>query len=440
VRDTSSGFQGARSVSRPGDSHTPDEGTTGAATREPATHARLSAYWGRYWHLLVLGCWTAGWFAVLSPRGGIAWHFFTHGGALLFQGAPRGGALPGGLHLYANYPQLQIGPLAFVVTQGLRYLGPHQGLFATEVVLTVLGLYLVHAIERITLTVRPGLARQPIALRVTFLTGGAVFLVAWVELAAAFAHLDDALALALAVFAVQAVVAGRPVIAGLCIGLATDAKPWALVFLPVLLVLPVRAWWRAAVPALAVIGAAWLPFVLADPGTSAAMHYTIRNLPGSALRALGVNDRRTPSWDRAAQLIIGWVLGVIAVWRGRWSAVILLTMGARIALDPADHGYYTAGIMVGALLWDALGTRRPFPLWTVVSFAALNAVHALTKNSALLGQLRLGLVLAFTAAILLAPARWTWQRDPADTTSGSADPRGEALPQGVPEGHPAGQE
>ena len=51
-----------------------------------------------------------------------------------------------------------------------------------------------------------------------------------------------------------------------------------------------------------------------------------------------------------------------------------------------------------------LGTRRPIPLWTVTSFAALTAVHALTKDSALLGQLRLGLVVAFTAAILLSPA------------------------------------
>jgi hypothetical protein len=84
--------------------------------------------------------------------------------------------------------------------------------------------------------------------------------------------------------------------------------------------------------------------------------------------------------------------------------VILLGVGARIALDPADWGYYTAGILLGALLWDVLGTRRPVPLWTVTSFAALTAAHAVTNDSALLGQLRLGLVIAFTAAILLGPA------------------------------------
>ena len=131
------------------------------------------------------------------------------------------------------------------------------------------------------------------------------------------------------------------------------------------------------------------------------MRFTIRNLPGSALRALGVNTRRTPSWDRPAQLTVGWILAALAVGRRRWPAVILLGVGARIALDPADHGYYTAGIMVGALLWDMLGTRRPLPLWTVTSFAALSALHAVIKDSALLGQTRLGLVVAFTIVILL---------------------------------------
>ena len=204
--------------------------------------------------------------------------------------------------------------------------------------------------------------------------------------------------------AVRAAIAGQAVWAGLCIGLATDAKPWALVFLPILFLLPARAWARAAAGTLAAVAVAWLPFAIADHGTVAALHYTIRNLPGSALRALGVTDPRTPSWDRLAQLLAGWVLATAAVWRGRWPAVILLGVGARIALDPADHGYYTAGLLLGALLWDVLGTRRPIPLWTVTSFAALTAVHALTKDSALLGQLRLDLVLAFTAAILLSPA------------------------------------
>ena len=88
-----------------------------------------------------------------------------------------------------------------------------------------------------------------------------------------------------------------------------------------------RAGVLATITVLATIAAAWLPFVIADPHTVAAMHYTIRNMPGSALRALGISDPRTPSWDRPAQLLIGCALGVAAVRRGRWPAVILLGVG-----------------------------------------------------------------------------------------------------------------
>ena len=350
--------------------------------------------------MIALGCWALACFAFFARHGGKAWHFFTSGSALLF-----GGASTGGLHLYAGHPQLQIGPAAFVVTEGLRHLGPHQGVLAAEAVLMALGLCLLREITRIAFITDPGsgVARRPAVPGVAVLAGGAAFLASWAELAATFTHLDDAVALFLAVLAVRCAIAGRPVLAGLCVGLATDFKPWALVFLPVAFLPPARAWWRPAAGAGAVIAAAWLPFAVADHRTVAALHYTIRNMPGSALRALGVLDPRTPSWDRPAQLLLGCALAAIALRRGRWAAVILLGVGARIALDPADHGYYTAGVLAGALLWDLAGTRRPVPLWTLTSLAALTLVHAVTKDSALLGQLRLGLVLAFTAAILLGP-------------------------------------
>jgi hypothetical protein len=376
----------------------------------PRAAAGVAARAAGNWHLLVLGGWTLAWFAVLAPGQGIAWKFFTQGSGLLF-GAGRGW-LPSisGLHLYATHPQLQIGPLSFVVAQVLRHAGPDQGLVVAQVALSIVGLFLVQAIAGIAAQVRPSLAADPGRLRGTVLAGGAVFMIAWVELAVAYTHLDDALALALAVLAVRAVISGRPGMAGLCVGLAADAKPWALVFLPIVLSLPGRARWQAIAVALAAVAAGWLPFVLADPGTLAATgHFTILNLPPSALRALGVTDPRTPGWDRPAQLVVGWVLGTVAVLRRRWPAVILLGVGARIALDPAVHGYYTAGVLVGALLWDTLGARRPYPAWCLTSFAALNLAPLLTRNATVLGHVRLGLVLAFTAALLLGPDRWYWQ-------------------------------
>jgi hypothetical protein len=408
----------------------------------------------RHWLYLALGCWAAVWFAVLAPRGGIDWKFFTTGTSLLFGGHPAviggitggsdaagpaglpGPPPPGGLYIYGNYPALQMGPFSYLVTGALRQLAPDNGLAAAEVLLQAAGLLAVYLIERIALIARPSLAGTR-AFRLTLLAGGAAFLVAWSELAAAFAHLDDGLALLLAVLAVRAAVppapvtpspgpaqasprpatafpgpagASRslgwpPVLAGLCVGLAVDAKPWALVFLPVLLMFGTgRRGLLAFTAAALTIAVAWLPFYIADPGTLHAAKYLIRNEPMSALRALGVGDNYTPSWDRIAQAALGCGLGALAVWRRRWPAILLLAGGARIVLDPAAHSYYTPDVMVGALLWDLLGTRRPYPLWTITSFAALNLAPHVISSPAAQGTIRLALVAAFTVATLAFPA------------------------------------
>jgi hypothetical protein len=89
--------------------------------------------------------------------------------------------------------------------------------------------------------------------------------------------------------------------------------------------------------------------------------------------------------------------------------VLLLGVGARIALDPGVHGYYTPGIMMGALLWDLLGTRRPLPTWTVISFFALNLMPLLTTDNSMLGDIRLSLIVAFSVVILTGPADRLWR-------------------------------
>ena len=395
----------------------------------------------RGWLYLILGCWSIAWFMILAHRGGIDWKFFTTGTSLLFGGHPAviygitGGSAaagpaglpgpppPGGLHIFANYPALQMGPLAYLVTGVLRHLGPDNGLVAAEVFLQACGLLVVYLIERIAVSTRPALRSDP-AFTATVLAGGAVFMVAWSELAAGFAHLDDGLALLLAVVAVHLAISGHPLLTGLCVGLAADAKPWALVFLPVLLILGARdrdhrGLATATLAALVTLAVAWLPFFIADPGTLHATKYLIRNEPMSALRALGVRENYTPSWDRPAQVALGCALGALAVWRRRWPAVLLLAGGARILLDPAAHSYYTPDVMTGALLWDLLGTARPIPLWSMVSFAALNLTPLAIEGAATQGAIRLGLIAAFTAAVLL-PAAYATGSPPRHTRRGAS--------------------
>jgi uncharacterized membrane protein len=122
------------------------------------------------------------------------------------------------------------------------------------------------------------------------------FVPVWMYLAVASTHLDDVLALAGGVAALAAARAGRPVGAGLLLGLAADAKPWALGFSALLFLLPD---WQARLRGIGTtavtVAAAWVPFFLADPRSSRVLHFTIANTPLSALRALGFTDPRTPA-------------------------------------------------------------------------------------------------------------------------------------------------
>jgi hypothetical protein len=364
------------------------ERETGRAGRTAALAVRALPWWALVWFLVQL------------PGGGYSWHYFTQGAAVLFGGDEV--SPPGGLHLYADYPNLQIGPVTFVVAQLLRQLGPSQGMLAAQLFMMLLGLLVLRTVRDAARRLRPELDEH----RGTVAAAGAAFLVVWASLAVHFAHLDDALALTFAALAVRALAERNPALAGLCIGLAIGAKPWAAAFLPLVLAAPRGRRRYVGIYALGCAALAWLPFVLADPGTLNAAGYAIVNEPSSALRALGVTTAGTPSWDRFAQLALGCALGALAVRRGRWPAVLLLGVGARLALDPGVYDYYTAGLLLGTLCWELLGLRRPRPVWTLTAFAALYLAHFFAGSAALLGEVRLWTLLATTAAVLLLPDTW----------------------------------
>lgn len=350
----------------------------------------------------LLSGWSLLWFMIFNLHGGYSWHYFVQGSTLLFEGAAPGHP-QGGLHVYANYPQLQIGPLTFAVAEVLRQVGPLGGRLFAELVMTALGLVVLYLVEHIALTLRPEL-RWGDRFHYTMLAGGAAFVIGWTDLAAAYGHLDDVLALLCVALCAAALISDLPAIAGICLGLSVDSKPWALVFLPLILAVPSRVRRHAALWTVATIVVAWLPFVLADTHTLTVTQFTIVNEPSSALRALGVSAPSTPGWDRAAQIALGCLLGALAVYRRRWPAVIMLGVGARIALDPGVYGYYTAGVLLGAMLWDLLGLRRTAPIWTLASGAVLALSPVLISDASLVGDLRLWLMLVLVLVLLLAPS------------------------------------
>ncbi|HVV21032.1 MAG TPA: hypothetical protein VHF06_16470, partial [Pseudonocardiaceae bacterium] len=266
--------------------------------------------------------------------------------------------------------------------------------------MTLTGMVVLLVIEHIA-GVAPPRDAPSWTTTLTMLVGGGSFVLSWEMLAVHFAHLDDVLALALLAAAALAVTYGSPTLAGVCVGLASDAKPWALACAALLLAFHGRARWRALTTGAIVVVLAWAPFVLADPRTlHAAASFAIPNVPASGLRALGVTVASTPSWDRPVQIALGCLLGAAAVARGRWPAVLALGIGARIALDPSVYTYYTAGLALGVLWWDLVAHRRPIPLLSTLCFTGITLVLVITHNARTLGELRLWTVLVATVVML----------------------------------------
>ena len=382
------------------------------------------------WHWPALIAWTALWFSAKAAHGGQSWHFSAQGAQLLWEGATRHQA-PGGLDLFANYPRLQSGPLTFALAEPITWFGPHNGLVAAELVMTLLGLLALFAVERAAYAARPDV--PPSRIRWTVLGGGALLIPLWALTGVGYAHFDDVLALTFAALAVWAVAAGRAVLVGVWVGLAVDSKPWAAAFLPLLFALPASVRGahgrrRAALACLALVVLAWLPFLMADPNSLNAARFTIVNVPDSALRALGVHDPRTPGWDRSAQIAAGCLFGSLAVWRGRWPAAVLIGVCARIALEPNDYAYYFAGLLLGALCWDLLGSRRPQPVMTLSVTALVFALPALGVSPQFYGNIKLWTMVGATLAALLGPAapqpdrRTAGGPVPGDSASGRALP------------------
>ena len=381
--------------------------------------AQTAPVWSRVWSLLVRHRWWAltlwaGVCLALEAHGW-SWKLFYDGTRLFLGGHPSHLPGPGGLHIYASEPVLQTGPLTFLAAAPLVPLGLVTSFRVAAVGMTVLGLGVLRLLQGWALELASG---QPARARIqtATLVLGLVFVPAWVNLAAWYGHLDDALALAFSVLAVRALTARRPVLLGLLLGLAVVAKPVAIAFLPLVLVLPRRQWWRSMGAGAAVVGLSAAPFLLAAPQTlSAAGGFRIPVEAGSVLRLLGVTAAATPPWDRPVQLLLALALGLAAVRRGRWPAVLLLAVDARILLDPSVNTYYAAWLLVGTVTWDLwraggsgarTGLRAPLSLlgFLMLFVPALGPVASVVGVT---GQawLRAGFVIGSAVAVLVGPGR-----------------------------------
>jgi hypothetical protein len=301
----------------------------------------------------VVVAWASWWYWHMRSVSGLSWHFFADGSGFLLHGS--------GLGLYADHPELQTGPLSLAVAALLRPLPAHEAKAVALVAMAALGPLLLAALAPMV---------APSRRTGRLLLVGLLLVPAWMVLAVRWGHLDDVLAMTAAVLAVRAVGAGRPVLAGVALGAAVAAKPWAVGFLPLLLALPrdrVRAFGAAALTG----AAAWLPFALAHRSTLRALHPRVALVPASGLHVLGARGQLIPWWGRPAQLLLAPAVAAAATLTGRWPGVLLVAVAVRLALEPQDNAYYIGAAALAAAVFDLLGTSSVIPWTTLVTVVAL---------------------------------------------------------------------
>jgi hypothetical protein len=295
----------------------------------------------------LVAAWTAFWAWHMWPLSGISWHFFAEGSKFLLHGS--------GLNLYADHPQLQVGPLSLAVAALLRPLPASVARSVALVAMTTIGPLLLAVLAPLV---------APARRQLRLLLAAALVVPAWTVLSVRWGHLDDVLAMMGAIVAVWAVFRDRPVLAGVALAAAVASKPWAVGFLPLLLVLP-RHRWRAAATAALGTAAAWGPFVLANRHTLSALHPPVGLATASGLHTLGARGQTVPPWGRTLELILSPAAALAVSLARRWPGVLLVSIAIRLALDPQDNAYYIGSAALAAAVFDLLGTRWTIP-WTTL--------------------------------------------------------------------------
>jgi hypothetical protein len=367
-------------------------GPVARPTQDPSRRRRLPEWLsdgaGPVWVAMAVCC-TALAVARGLSRDAVSWHSFVQGTHVLFSESA--------LHLFSAHRVLQIGPVTYlVISPAVWVVHGAGGRVVAMMLVAAAGVVLLGQVRALAPAADRAAARR-------FALAAAPVCVVWTQLAVTYTHPDDALALLFGVVATRLTASGRPVAAALAIGLAADCKPWALAFAALLVAGQRRR--LATLTCGVTVAVAWLPFALGDPHSTAAATFRIANVASSSLRVLGVASPTTPPWDRPAQIALGIGLGLLAVRRGRWPAVLLLAVCARLLLDPGTKTYYDAGLLAGSAVADVMLTAGTVPVLTLSAlllFTAPRSIDAVAPH--VYGVVRTVYLLGAIGAVLWWPA------------------------------------
>lgn len=259
--------------------------------------------------------------------------------------------LSGHFTVFADKPQVQMGPLALLLA----------GVLPGPVYLAAVCALLPLVLWIISLPYRP--TRE---LYVRLLIGGMLLAWPW----AAFAvqgHGDDALVVLGVVTMVSALRLHREAWVVVAFLVAIAAKPTAILFLPLAFMISRRA------GILAILGGGllWAPFILGDvPGFLAAGRGQGQLWPYSVPALLGyVPFKGIPDWLRPVQIIGGVALCWYLARRRGPAAAVAGVLAFRVLLEPGTWNYYSTSVIATAMMLDMYrGWRVPWV--TLFAFAS----------------------------------------------------------------------
>lgn len=320
-----------------------------------ASHRNRDAILLAFLFICVLIGFARGW----QPLGD--WRYFVPAGEQLLTDRWR--------YVYIDNPDAQSGPLMLVMVHVLDTMG----LAWARIAIMSCGLM------ALTLLVLDTRGHRNVRWRLAL---GGFFLALWWPRISAFGHIDDAVVSVLGVCSVILARRDRRMAVGLLAGLAIAVKPTAVFMLA--FTVPRREWrrltnWLPAALGVAVAGLIWSPFVLASSRTLEAMRPRMPFIDDSVPGFFGFDATWPSPTYRTAQLILVVAVPAYVAWRHGAAAVMLAGVTIRLITDPAAWQYYTPGMVLAALVWEAYSSEDRIPWLTIGSALALVprwAVHA----------------------------------------------------------------
>jgi hypothetical protein len=325
-----------------------------------------------------------------------------------------------GWSVFAQHHDVQTGPLSLLIVR-LFALTPRNGFVACVLASGVLALYVLAVIERRSTRTIPEDAVMPTL-------GGVVLLFWWAKLGG-YGHLDDAMVLTAGVASTVMVRRGAKLPAAVLLGLSIAVKPWAVILIPITLCR--SGSWRKRVegPLLSVLigGVLWAPFIVFEPDTLQSMRPTVNVAADSVLRLLGVDGNNLPASLRTVQLLAALAVASVAAWRGRVGGVLLAAVAVRLITDPGTWGYYTPGLVVGALLWETFEAKRRVP-WATIAASLFLLPSWIQPSADVRAWLRLVAGVAAVTTVLIGRTN----ASPIPPTASGERPRVEGLSTSTP--------